>query len=213
MTRSIEKMGGDECAEIIKNAFDGMEILVDENNTSRISTAFNLCKPLELPIDTPHFFYEVSDIVAGLVQTHRPGRIESACEFMKQQSEAGKDDIDAFGAWVIRNENECLNFSYNDYVEKFRNVIWGSEANAQMRQWTYQTCAEFAWFQTSSSSNQIFGTKYPVDYFYRICNDLYDNVFTIDQIEYNVKRTNIRYAGFSPDLTQAVFTNGGLDPW
>lgn len=67
MTRSIKKLGGDECAEIIENAFADMEKLVDLGNTTQITEAFNLCKPLDLPLDTPHFFYEVSDIVAGLV--------------------------------------------------------------------------------------------------------------------------------------------------
>jgi hypothetical protein len=28
-----------------------------------------------------------------------------------------------------------------------------------------------------------------------------------------VKRTNIRYGGFYPELTNVVFTNGDLDPW
>lgn len=133
MTRSIVKLGGDECAEIIENAFDDMEDLVDQDNTTKITQNFNLCKPLDLPIDTPHFFYELSEIVAGLVQTHRPGRIESACNFMKAQRQDGKDDIEAFAAWAIKDEKECMNFSYADYITKFKNVDWGSQANVQMR--------------------------------------------------------------------------------
>lgn len=213
MTRSIKTVGGDECAIIIETAFSDMELLVDQNSTSKISSSFNLCKDLQLPDDVPHFFYEVSDIVAGLVQSHRPGSIERACEYMKEQKAGGKDDVEAFGAWVVKDETECMTFSYAAYVEKFRNTTWDSEANRQMRQWTYQTCAEFAWFQTSSSSDQIFGRNYPLEFFFRMCNDLYDNSFSQKLVEYNVKRTNIRYAGFSPDLTQVIFTNGGLDPW
>lgn len=213
MTRSIKKVGGDECANIIENAFIEMENLVDQNDTSKISSSFNLCKDLELPNDTSHFFYEVSDIVAGLVQGHRPGNIERACDYIKEQKESGKDYVEAFGAWVIKDESECMTFNYADYVKKFNNITWDSEANRQMRQWTYQTCAEFSWFQTSSSSDQIFGRNYPVEYFLKICNDLFDNSFSQNLIEYNVKRTNIRFAGFSPSLTQVVFTNGGFDPW
>lgn len=133
MTRSIKKLGGDECANVIKNAFDDMEDLVEEGNTTKITQNFNLCKPLDLPIDTPHFFYEVSDIVAGLVQGHRPGRIESACNFMTAQRQEGKDDIQAFAAWVVKDVKECMNFSYVDYITKFKNVDWASQANVQMR--------------------------------------------------------------------------------
>lgn len=213
MTRSILTVGGQECADIIGNAFSEMETLVASNETSKITSSFNLCKDLVLPDDVPHFFYEVSDIVAGLVQSHRPGNIERACDYMKEQKNNSLDDVEAFGAWVKKDENQCMTFNYAEYIKKFNNITWGSEANRQMRQWTYQTCAEFAWFQTSTSRDQIFGNNYPVDYFFQICNDLFDYSFNKNLIEYNVKRTNIRYAGFAPDLTQVIFTNGGLDPW
>ncbi|KAG5670266.1 hypothetical protein PVAND_000543 [Polypedilum vanderplanki] len=218
MSRSIERVGGDECAEIIGNAFTDMEILVEMNNTDRITNAFMLCSDLEIPIDIPHFFYEVSDIVAGLVQSHRAGRIERACEYiLNEKYENAKDDIEAFGAWIVHNnavhEESCLDFSYANNIIKYRDVEWGSEANQQMRQWIYQTCAEFAWFQTSNSPNQIFGTTYGVDYFLRICNDLYDNSFSEELITHNVRRTNYQYGAFRPEVTNVVFTNGDLDPW
>lgn len=150
MSRSIERVGGDECAEIIGNAFADMEDLVNENNTAQITEAFNLCNDLEIPIDVPHFFYEVSDIVAGLVQSHRSGNIERACNFMlNERHNNSKNDIEAFAAWVVEREtvgNElCLDFSYENYIEKYNNVEWNTPANVQMRQWIYQTCSEFAW--------------------------------------------------------------------
>lgn len=231
MSRSIERVGGDECAGIIENAFADMEELVERRNTTRITKAFNLCKELTIPIDIPHFFYEISDIVAGLVQSHRSGNIENACEIMENARET-EEDIEAFATWVrgehtlvkkgiktdkIQNNslylNECLDFSYENNIKTFSNVEWGTLANQQMRQWIYQTCSEFAWFQTSTSENQFFGTTYSPDYFIRVCNDLYNNKFEKKFIEHNVQRTNTQYGGFSPDLTNAVFTNGDLDPW
>ncbi|KAL7051729.1 hypothetical protein ACKWTF_004586 [Chironomus riparius] len=227
MAKAIQDIGGDECTDIINNAFDDMEELVDQKNTTRISEAFVLCQELELPIDIPHFFYEVSDIVAGLVQTHRNVNIQNACTQMKNARNF-TDDIGAFASWVrgdsalvskgikqpVGNRNaECLDFSYTKSMETFSNYTWGSLGNQQMRQWIYQTCAEFAWFQTSTSTDQIFGSTYGVDYFYRICNDLYDNKFSRKMIEFNVARTNAVYGGFGPELTNVVFTNGAIDPW
>lgn len=212
MSRSILRVGGQNCSNIIENAFADMERLVEEGNTTRITQAFNLCQPLQDPNDIPHFFYEISDVVAGLVQAHRPGNIQSACSYMESQRNT-VEDIEAFAAWILRGSSGCMDFSYANHVEKFNNVTWGSEANRQMRQWTYQTCSEFAWYQTSTSVNQIFGTKYPVDYFFRICNDFYNNSFSEEIVAYNVRRTNIRFGGFYPSLTNVVFTNGDLDPW
>lgn len=176
MTSAIKKVGGAECSDTFENAFKEMERLIEVGDVRRLHVAFNMCFSLDLTRDVAHFFYEMSDIVAGLVQSHRPGRIESACDKMKREKQQGSDDLDAFAAWVKLDSWTCLDIGYERNIRKFRNVEWGSEANRQMRQWTYQTCSEFAWFQTSSSSKHIFGSQslYPVDYFVNLCQDLYD---------------------------------------
>lgn len=178
MTNAIQKVGGENCSLTFKNAFKEMERLVEVGDGRRLHVAFNLCWSLNLTSpDVAHFFYEMSDIVAGLVQGHRPGRIEFACDFMRRKKEdEGMEDMDAFAAWVKIGLYSCMNMNYENNLKKFRNIEWGSEANRQMRQWTYQTCSEFAWFQTSTSTNQIFGSPslYPVDYFAKLCSDLYD---------------------------------------
>jgi len=177
MTNSIRLVGGNNCSQTIENAFSVAEQLVLAGTPERVELAFNLCNPLNLTTDVAHFFYEVSDIVAGLVQSHRTGSIESACSIMANEQESNsRDDLEAFAAWVTRSSGTCMDFGYANNIEKYRNSDWNAEANLQMRQWIYQTCSEFAWFQTSSSENQIFGTStlYPVEYFIGLCQDLYD---------------------------------------
>ena len=175
MTDAIKRIGGEICFATIKNAFQQMENDVVHNNGERIYETFKLCQPLNLTIDVAHFLYENSDTVAGLVQSHRPGKIEAACHFLYTETQKGKDDLEAFAAWIRHGDLMCLDMSYKNNLEKYKNIEWGSVANQQMRQWTYQTCSEFAWFQTSSSENQIFGSLYPVDYFVMLCKDLYDD--------------------------------------
>lgn len=177
MANGIQRVGGDECHRTVANAFVEMERLVEAEDVGPLTTAFGLCAPLNVTADSAHFFYEISDIVAGLVQSHRAGRIESACDFMeRQKTESNATDLEAFGAWVRNGAWTCLDMSYANNVRKHRETDWSAEANRQMRQWIYQTCTEFAWFQTSTSTNQIFGSPrlYPVEYFVGLCEDLYD---------------------------------------
>lgn len=175
MTNSIRRVGGQDCSATLERAFEEMENLILIENSSRIDEAFELCDPLDVTSDAAHLLYELSDVVAGLVQGHRPGSIERACDFMRDAKLNGsRDDLEAFAAWVRDGESDCLDMSYSNAVEKFRNIDWNAEANRQMRQWTYQTCTEYAWFQTSTSPEQIFGSSYPVDYFVQLCDDLYD---------------------------------------
>lgn len=41
------------------------------------------------------------------------------------------------------------------------------------RQWTYQTCTEFGFYQTSSQSHHVFGNKFPVNFFIDMCADIF----------------------------------------
>jgi len=176
MTKGIKRVGGEECSLIFENAFKEMEVIVDSGDASRLNEVFNLCQPLDLDLDVAHFFYELSDIVAGLVQGHRSGNIERACTFLESVKEdLSKDELDAFAAWVVQGLSSCLDLSYENNLIKYRDTDWSAPANQQMRQWIYQTCSEYAWFQTSTSTNQIFGTRYPIEYFVQLCEDLYDN--------------------------------------
>lgn len=82
-----------------------------------------------------------------------------------------------------------------------------------VRQWMYQTCAEYGWYQTSGSTNQPFGSSFPVELSVQQCIDLYNNTFTASHIDDNIDRVNIIYGGMNPAVTNVFFTQGQLDPW
>ena len=87
------------------------------------------------------------------------------------------DEVEALGAWMRKGVKKCLDMSYVNSIEIFRNTSWGSTANEQLRQWTYQTCSEFGWYAAVTPKKQMFGTMYPtLDYFVNTCNDLFDNM-------------------------------------
>lgn len=41
------------------------------------------------------------------------------------------------------------------------------------RQWTYQTCTEFGFFQTSTARPKLFSETFPVDFFVQQCVDIF----------------------------------------
>lgn len=147
MTESIRSVGGEKCVKKFENAFKTLEdyaAFSEPKVLLKIKTDFQLCEPLKLCRDVAHFFYEMSDTVAGLVQSHRFGDIEKACKFMLDEKHS--DDVAALGAWVnSKKKTKCINMNYENTVKMFNNVTWGSEANKQLRQWTYQV----TWFDIS----------------------------------------------------------------
>lgn len=80
------------------------------------------------------------------------------------------------------------------------------------RQWYYQICTEFAYLQTTTSPNQPFvQNAVTVDYFERVCKDLFGS--NLDPMEVYVNRTNRVYGGRNHALTKVVSIHGSVDPW
>lgn len=46
-----------------------------------------------------------------------------------------------------------------------------------------------------------------------LSNSLFLCRFNLTIVEENVKKTNVKYGGFNPAITNAYFTHGELDPW
>lgn len=74
VSKSMKLVGGEDCANRIQEAFINMEEIVFDKsgNVSRINEEFKLCKPLDSKNDMEvwHFFYQLSDAIAALVQFH-----------------------------------------------------------------------------------------------------------------------------------------------
>lgn len=82
------------------------------------------------------------------------------------------------------------------------------------RQWTYQTCVEFGFFQSSDlKDRQPFGDYFPVEFFIQQCADIFGSKFTTDLLQKGVQFTNDYYGGFKLTVTNVILPNGSIDPW
>lgn len=91
--------------------------------------------------------------------------------------------------------------------------LFTNELLVAVRQWIYQTCNEYGWYQTSSSAAQPFGTKFPLALFTTMCADLFGSQFGNSFIESRVAETNAYFGGLSPKVENVYLTHGQLDPW
>lgn len=81
------------------------------------------------------------------------------------------------------------------------------------RPWYYQTCNEYGWYQSSRSSNQPFGSKFPATLYIELCKDVFASKYGSSQIEENVAQTNLDFGGMEPNVENVYMTHGELDPW
>lgn len=170
---SISLVGGAACYERFETAFNELEELIAANQTEIITQEFNLCSPIDTNSDLEiwQFFNIVTDEIAGLVQYHWFGDIEGACDVVL----GAENGISGVGQWIRDQFSGCVETGYSNFIDYYRNTDWNHGGNLNSyRQWIYQTCAEYGWFQTSSSVNQPFGSSFPVELFIELCVDLYD---------------------------------------
>ena len=57
---------------------------------------------------------------------------------------------------------ECLNYTYQSMLDDLLETEWDKSVQVGGRQWTYQTCAEFGWYQTSDQPNHPYGSRFPL---------------------------------------------------
>ncbi|KFB43595.1 AGAP001240-PA-like protein [Anopheles sinensis] len=216
VSESIRLVGGANCANRIERAIKQVEELLENGDYARVATEFRLCSDVDLanPLDRMNFFSSISDEFAGVVQYHTPGDIEGVCRIIEDDTSSG--EMQALAKYVTQGlrDTGCNNYGYKAMVDYYKLTAWDSgAATSSMRQWLYQTCAEYGWYQISGSSNQIFGSSFPVDLFVELCKDLYDGFFDKTRMEENVERVNVLYGGWNPEVTNVFFTHGHLDPW
>ena len=92
-------------------------------------------------------------------------------------------------------------------------VLTHSPPSSAERQWFYQTCTEFGYYQTTDSPHQPFGSLITLDLSTDICSQVYN--ISATSINASVASTNQYYSGrdIPKNVTNIVFPNGSIDPW
>lgn len=115
--------------------------------------------------------------------------------------------------FFVSQTGGCVDVSYASMIAQLKNVTFDPPQNA--RQWTYQTCSEFGYFQTTTSPNQPFseGDWVTLDWYNQICTDAFGGPF---DVEANVAETNLRFGGNQLPryyATNIIYDNSIVDPW
>ncbi|CAD7093607.1 unnamed protein product [Hermetia illucens] len=209
--QSIRQVGGDACYIRIENAIKILEEDFANGDLTNVKKYINVCQNFDTnnKLDVWTFFSAISDIFAGVVQTHNSGSIENMCSLIL----AGNDDIAGLGNFLkayLGYGSQCVDITYEADVAELKQTKLSDD---MMRQWYYQTCNEYGWYQTSGSSDQPFGSSFPVELYTKLCHDVYDMQFSAESIEDNVQQTNIDFGALKPGVNNVYFTHGSLDPW
>ncbi|XP_005092642.2 putative serine protease K12H4.7 [Aplysia californica] len=215
--------GRGACNDAISNATKQIQAMIETKaGRDKLFLLFKLCDHLNLSIseDISRLFETLSTPFASAVQynTGPPGKssIDQVCNVMTDSRRGSY--VDRLAAVVMPEPPKspsqmCLDYKYSKYIKMMRETEWGPSVGVGMRQWIYQTCTEFGYYQTSDSSHQPFGHGFSLPYFIKQCTDIYGNQFNKTLVSRDIVRSNEDYAGLGPKMSRVVFPNGSIDPW
>jgi len=209
--KSLASVSGEKCDRRIQMATDKINQLVATvDGREMLRSTFNICKPIVTDKDVSTMYANLMGNFQGIVQYDEEGgpiTIKTVCDIM----ESGKD-TDAFNNYARVNalisNGTCVECNYTTTIEILQQED-SKAAGVGMRQWTYQTCLEFGYFQTTDSPNQPFGDRVPLSYYTDMCRDTFGFDF-----QPRVNETNLYYGGRNPRGASNIdFVNGSFDPW
>lgn len=148
------------------------------------------------------FLYVAADMVAAAVQY---GREKIFCEALLSNQDLVAGYADG-GLKVLRSMGYRpvdLSLQSAEKVEV--------TADDNYRQWIWQSCQEFGWFQVSNTNGETSrSSQIDLDYHDRACQRLYD----VPMISKHREINDTWYSPlFNPATSGIIFSNGGNDPW
>ncbi|KAI2656466.1 hypothetical protein H4Q32_013411 [Labeo rohita] len=189
-----------------------------------ISLSLRLCsKPqIQSETDSAYLLESLAENFMDVVQYNEDNRafegavgtnitIKVLCSVMLDSSLGEPYDRYAAVVRLMLNtfSQPCLNTQYKSYIQDMSNTSWSGPEAGGGRQWVYQTCTEFGFYQSTDSPNQPF-SGFPLPYYLKQCADIYNLSTSLDEV---VQQTNEEYGGYDIKSTRIVFPNGSIDPW
>ncbi|KAM3968960.1 putative serine protease K12H4.7 [Aphomia sociella] len=216
ITEALRTQGSEQCFTSIAEAMQQiMSLLETQDGAARVSTLFNTCSTIQASslLDVATFFwYGITETFAYLVQYATPGDIPDACGVLIDSSVS--DPVQRLANWITSQSwtQPCIESRYSEVVAAHINTDYDAPSSV-MRLWTYQTCVEYGWYQTTSSSHQPFLNTVPLEYFHHMCKDFFSVDFDEIRLRQGIERTNRLFAGLTHLPDYSVSVAGGHDPW
>lgn len=191
-----------------------------------LAKLFNFCDPIDpgktSQKDIANLYETLAGNFAEVVQYNKDNRNESSvsidtmCNILVDEKVGiPVHRLADVSNLLLKNNNEkCLDYKYTKMVEEMRNITWADQKYPGGRQWMYQTCTEFGFFQTSTARPYLFSETFPVDFFIQQCVDIFGPRFA-HTVDPGVERTNTIFGALDlPNVvSNVVFIHGTIDPW
>lgn len=218
--------GSPQCLAAVKAAFaDLTDAMNNPARTQTVAAQFLACAPLQSDLDKWNFIGTVSGNIDGAVQYCNDydasygvlatlNTVDAVCnQFMLNKTYATATAALAAlnAAFTAADGESCVDYSWNDMMAQLANTTVDPLAVIGDRQWTYQTCSQFGYYQDCADSACPYGPLLTLDPFLQQCQQLFN--ISPDQVASQVEFTNLYYGGNSTAFDRVFYVDGSIDPW
>ncbi|KAE9548097.1 hypothetical protein FO519_008688 [Halicephalobus sp. NKZ332] len=217
------------CATSVYRGVQQMNSLVKtDSGRSQLSSLFKTCTTLSSdPDDLAFFFENILSCYMFVVQYSEDNTLfydvgMTIPELCRRQTDASVGDdlarVAGINSWIMGIDLEfCQPVEFKEYIDSIKNAKAGTPEGDE-RGWTWQTCNEFGYFQTTDSplviANLTGENVVPVDWYVKQCGQIFDSSYNNATIYSKVNATNTYYKGNTGySGTKVSFPNGSNDPW
>lgn len=201
------KMVGESCAKNLKEVVSEIEsALNDEKRIKNIKKMFN-ADDIENNLD---FLSLITEIGTSAVQFGLKNKLCTALSISKAlgsplKGYAGFTRL-AFYLFHIKPSMLTPQGALSENPADYENKLVGA------RQWFYQTCTEYGYFQpaTQDKARSTRSSYIDLSYYKNICRRLFNIEESPDTTSHNI---NYYQPLFNASTSRIFFTNGSVDPW
>ena len=208
---TVELTGDTKCNEALAAAAAHVASLaaggIGSAGMQQLEKDFNTCSPIASELDLSVLLSDLMGNIQGVVQYNNPNSPVNVVTICAALTAPG-DSYANFVALSATFHSTCEDASWADSIAILADVAPNGNA---ARSWTYQTCAEFGYYQTTNSPNQPFHawTQLNLGFSREICRAAFDG-WSADP---DVRWTEETYGGTAIDATNILFGSGTVDPW
>ncbi|KAL4102137.1 hypothetical protein PRIC1_005885 [Phytophthora ramorum] len=212
----LRYFGGGECYHEVEQAITQLGELMDSGKKGRdkVDELFKPCYPMTNEFDDSVFETSVMGAFQDIAQYNAIHEgVMTLDEVCKHFTEAG-DAVGKLASFINRTRvGDCLDSKFqgapNGTVEVLSRDQFDGKSSA--RQWVYQTCNMFGYFQTTTSARSPFHALRAVteaNAGTEICKRVYEMNVAPD-----VAGANLDYGSLGIEVERVTFPSGTIDPW
>lgn len=220
------------CTDGLQNAFMSLEQALSlPEGRAEFNRAFAPCT--ELPTgadgvvsdeDRAHILGQVASVFADVVQEDQDGPIDSQgrpggdklwpyCDTLRKSTDT---PLTTLGRLVeFTKPGLCLETSFQKLVEALSPTAWTEHVNSGgLRPWLWLQCTELGQLPSTTGSMDSFpySTRINMAFYTKLCQGAFDETVTANLVN-SIGHINNNYGGLKPDVGNAIFVLGDLDPW